>query len=293
MRSLVVVFLSIALVLSGCKKDETEYPAPEVSFIAGDNYVSGDTTLALGELYKVGIRASNPNVNLTNFIIRVETDIVETYLDSGMNTSELVYETYITKGLSEVENWTFIIRDKDGKSSEIGFVIKKDTTTEFGNISYFPSVTLGAQNNPTNSFFSLSDGLTYNLDGAYLNQDLIDLCYYYDFIDTDENTIASPGANIDESVFPGDHSIPNWTERRESRFKIAEIDESDFDAATNDSLLIAAYGQSDGKRKAKNLVAGDIYSFKNSDGKVGLFVVNSISGTDNGEVNIKIKFQEN
>ena len=68
--------------------------------------------------------------------------------------------------------------------------------------------------------------------------------------------------------------------------------ESEFLNATNDSLLIAVYGQAEGKRKAKNLQDGDIFSFKNEDGKVGLFKVNSVSGTDDGTINISIKVQE-
>jgi hypothetical protein len=293
MKNLIVVILVLGVAIAGCKKDENDYPSPLINFINGTDYVSNDTILELGETFKVGIEASNPNVNLTNFIIRVETDGVETYLDSGMNTPELVYETFITKGIKEVEKWTFIIRDKDGKSSEIGFVITKDTVTNFGGINYYPSITMGAQSSGINSFFSLADGLTYSLEDAFNNQEIIDMCYYYDFVDTDENTIASSGANIDESVFPGDYGLDKWITHRETRYKIADIQESDFDAATNDSLLIATYGLAEGKRKAKNLQTGSIFSFKNADGKVGLFVVNSISGTDNGEVSIKIKFQEN
>jgi len=64
-------------------------------------------------------------------------------------------------------------------------------------------------------------------------------------------TIASPGANIDNSVFPGTSGLSNWAIRKTSRFKTANITEQDFMNATNDSLLIVVYGQSDGNRKAK------------------------------------------
>lgn len=292
MNKLSVLFLLLFFVISACEKEKPNHPPPSIGFVTEGGFVYHDTTLALGESFKIGILAGNPNANLTNFIIRVESDIIETIFDSGMNTPSLHYENTFTKGIKDSEKWTFIIRDRDLKSSEISIIIKRDTSSAYGNIDYFPVVELGAQNNNTGSFYSLSKGEVYILEEAFLNQELIDLCYFYDFIDTDENTIASPGANIDESVYPGEYGLSNWTTRRTARFKLTDITETEFENATNDSLLIAAYGQSEGKRKAKNLQSGNIFSFKNEDGKTGLFLVHSVVGTDEGTVNISIKVQE-
>lgn len=290
MRKLLALLLIASILLLGCKKEGVEHPPPTIQLISGAEFVSVDTLLKLGEEFKVGINAANPNVNLTNFIIKVETNEIETFVDSGMNTPTLHYEKYVTKGISELEKWTFIIRDKDGRSSEVTLNIGLDNTGTYGSINYYPDIILGAQNNSLNSFYSI-DNDTYSLSEAFQNQDLIDLCYYYDFIDTDENTIASPGANIDASVYPGNEGLEYWTVRRESRFKLVDVSEEDFLNASNDSLLLAAHGVADGKRKAKNLATGNTFAFKNDDGRIGLFRVNSISGTDEGEVNISIKVQ--
>ena len=292
MNKLLTILVLLIFVISACKKEESNHPPPSIRFVTESGFVYHDTTLALGETFKIGILADNPNVNLTNFIIRVESDIIETFLDSGMNAASLDYEKVFTKGIKNSEKWTFIIRDRDLKSSEISINIKRDTSSAYGNIVYFPAVEMGAQNNITSSFYSLSEGEVYTLEVAYLNQDIIDLCYFYDFIDTDENTIASPGANIDASVYPGDSGLDNWSTRRTTRFKFTELTEEEFENATNDSLLIATYGQSEGKRKAKNLQSGNIFSFKNQDGKTGLFLVHSVIGTDEGTINISIKVQE-
>ncbi|MFC2111090.1 hypothetical protein ACFLQ5_01420 [Bacteroidota bacterium] len=171
-------------------------------------------------------------------------------------------------------------------------MLLKDSSSSFGNIKYYNNVELGAQNNITGSFYSLYDDSVYNLTNAYANQNKIDVCYYYDLINTDENTIASAGANIDASVYPGPNALANWSIKRTSRFKTSGISGNDFLTANNDSLLIVEYGQSDGTRKAKNLKSGDIFSFKNEDGKIGLFKVNSVNGTDAGTINISIKVQE-
>jgi len=39
--------------------------------------------------------------------------------------------------------------------------------------------------------------------------------------------------------------------------------------ATNDSLLIVVYGQSDGNRKSKKIFNQEIFFFKNENGKLG------------------------
>jgi len=292
MKWLLAIISLIATIIFGCEKVKINYPRPTINFVTNSGFVYSDTVLALGETFKIGINANNLNVNLTNFIIKVESDTLEVYLDSGMNTPILNYEKTLVKGIKDSERWIFIIRDRDGKSSEISFNILLDSTSTYGDINYFPEIELGAQNNSIGSFFSLTEDSVYTTEAAFANQNKIDLCYYYDFIDTDENTIASPGANINESVYPEENGPLNWATRRTSRYKLASISEENFLTATNDSLLLAIYGQSDGNRKAKNLQEGIIFSFKNNDGKVGLFKVNSVLGSDTGTINISIKVQE-
>lgn len=292
MKRLLVISVIILSGIYACNKEKTDYPPPLIHFISDEGFVYKDTTLKLGESFTIGVNANNSNVNLTNFIIRVESDVIETYLDSGMNTPTLNFVRTLTKGIKDTEKWSFIIRDRDGKSSEVSLNILKDTSSTFSNILYHPGIELGAQNSSLAEFYSIADDSVYFLNIAFEKQDKIDLCYYYDFIETDENTIASPGANIDASVYPGDNGLANWTTQRTTRYKVADISEDEFFNATNDSLLIAAYGQSDGNRKAKNLQNGNIFSFKNEDDKIGIFLVNSVEGTDSGKINISIKIQE-
>lgn len=292
MSKLASVMLLILVALYGCKKGDNDYPPPSIELVSGSSFISNDTILKIGDPFKIGIIANSPNINLTNFIIKVETHDTEVFLDSGMNTPQLHYEKTFIKGIDNVEKWNFIIRDRDGKSSEVSLSLHKDTSSSFGNINYYDNITLGAQNSEIASFFSLEQYTSFILSDAFLNQEMIDLCYYYDFIDTDQNTIASPGASIDGSVYPGEYGLNNWNTRRTSRFKVANISEEDFLNATNDSLLITAHGQSDGKRKAKNLQSGDLFAFKNENGKKGIFMVNNINGKDEGSINISIKVQE-
>lgn len=292
MKKLLYLIFVVAVAFYGCKKGENTYPPPTIQFITNSDFVQSDTTMKLGESFKIGVNANNPNANLTNLIIKIESDVIETFLDSGMNSPSLNFERTLVKGIKDTEKWIFIIRDRNGNSSEVSLNIYKDTSSSFGEILYHENISLGAQNSSLAEFYSIPEDSVYLLNSAFENQNKIDMCYYYDFIDTDENTIASPGANIDPSVYQGSSGLSNWTTRRTTRYKVANITEDDFYNATNDSILIATYGQSDGNRKAKNLQNGNIFSFKNEDGKIGMFLVNSVEGSDSGAINISIKVQE-
>jgi len=63
--------------------------------------------------------------------------------------------------------------------------------------------------------------------------------------------------------------LSNWAIRKTSRFKTANITEQDFMNATNDSLLIVVYGQSDGNRKAKKSSIRKYFSLKMKMEKLG------------------------
>lgn len=293
MNKLLVSLLVMGLIATSCDKEHINHPPPSIEFITGNGFVFHDTVLQLGAPFKIGIRASNPKVNLTNFIIKLQTDDMETYLDSGMNTPQLHFERTLVKGIAETEDWIFIIRDKDGKSAELNLQIDKDAASTYGPVDYFPSVIMGAQHSETGSFYATSTDSVYGLSAAFANQELIDLCYYFDEIETDAHTIASPGANIDPSVFPGAEGLSNWTTKRTTRFKPANITYADFLNATSDSLLVAVYGQTDGNRKSKNLEEGIFVAFKNNDGKLGIFMVRSITEADSGDIILDIKVQKN
>jgi hypothetical protein len=118
-----------------------------------------------------------------------------------------------------------------------------------------------------------------------------DRLYYYDFIGSDANSIASPNANVDPSVYPGASGLVNWTVKNETRYYKTTLTTADFNAATN-GLLVSAYNELMAKRKAKNLTSGDVYSFKTAHNKYGLFHVQDVSGQDSGYVKVNILIQE-
>lgn len=294
MSRIIVALLAISMLVAACKKDDDEDPVtpPQISLIDETGYISADAIVAAGDEIKVKVEFQKGSLNITNFIIKVMTDTEQTYFDTGMNTTGLIWEGSFTKSNAPTEEWTFIARDIEGNSSSTGFVITLDTSAQYTPLSDYGQLVFGAQDNvQTGGCYDIMAQSIYTHQAATADtiiQSGIDMIYYY--IDTDKNTIASSGANIEDGVFPVNPST--WTITRESRYYKTGLTADDFNMAVNDSIILANYEQGDAKRKAKNLKSGDIYTFKTEDGTLGIFLVDAVDGTNEGSINISLKIQE-
>ncbi len=153
------------------------------------------------------------------------------------------------------------------------------------------NVILGAQkNNSTGGFYSNATMRVYTQEEAYSKQDSIDIVYYFE--EEDENTIASPAANINDTIFVGTTAIPNWTVKNETRYYKTSSTTIDFAEIDDENDLISLFNIDDSKRKAKNLLLDDVYAFKTQAEKYGVFRVVSVTGEDTGSIVIEIKIQK-
>ena len=172
----------------------------------------------------------------------------------------------------------------------VSILIQNDSLAGPGPINTYTDIELGAQSN--NSFggcFSLYDQLVYFIGEAYNIQEIIDMIYYFG---EDDQTMASPGANIEEGIFPDEYSPDTWLFRNTTRYIKTNLSPDEFNLIQNDSILLVSYIEGEGKRKAKELETGDIYSFKTQGAKYGMFLVSEILGSETGSVKIDIKIQE-
>jgi hypothetical protein len=289
--SIFIAFLLFILILPSCKKNVSS--APQIYLNSDSGYVFKDSLMATGNNFKVQLNAaSGADVNITNIIIRNEHDgIVTDYFDTGINNEAIKISKILTKNVYNSEKWTFIAIDKNGGNAAVSFTLTKDPSSHYGQIKHL-NATIGAQlSSLYGSFLSLHSGKSFFQDSAFAHQDSIEMLYYYDAIDVDANTIASPNANIDPSVYTGASGLANWTIKNTTRYYKTALTYQEFDAANNDSLLLVSW-VNPGFRKAKNLVAGDIYSFKTASNKYGLFYVQQVVGLDTGSVDVKILIQE-
>jgi hypothetical protein len=299
MKKIAWLLLVITVVFISCDKndddDNMKKDPPTLSLLTTAPYVFTDSSFKAGDEMKFYFIAQKGSENITNFRVEMKTDITQTVFDTGLNAASLQFEKTFTKGFAEKEEWTFIVRDKNLKERSVTLIISLDTGAVFEEVLTFEDVVMGAQNHPTapKSFFSFAKDSSFTLEEAFYRQKDIDLVYYY--LGADENLIASPGANIEDEVFEkydAKYQFAQWNTKNTVRYKSANLTKNEFESIETDSALLALYGTSDGKRKAKNLKIGDTHSFKTENGKVGVFRVYDISGTDAGEVKISIKLQK-
>ena len=287
--SLCIILSLLITFLSSCSKEESENNISPVLLLKTDSiYISSDTSLAEGRQIILGVKAnSNGGENLCNLLI-ISNDSLRLY-DYGFNSTQIDKDIKIFKNSDSIQNISIIIRNKAGLSKSIILKIAKNGSL-YQPVIYFPEIILGAQqNSSTGSFCSLQNGMVYSLSNAFLNQELIDLLYYYN--STDHNTIGSPGANI-SGVYSGNNAPEFWAVRNTTYFSrtTLNIPISSFDNSLNDSLIIANIF-SNGGRKIKLLLPGQIWAFQTKDGKFGLIKIKEVDGLETGTVKFAIKLQ--
>lgn len=286
-----IVLFFIGMLCFACTEENKPGSPPEIHLLSGNDLIDKDTIIAPGQLMQFSIVAQAVEYPITQFLIRVIADSVQVYYDSGMYVQDLDWTGSFAKSFNDNETWEFIVRDRSSVSNQVDIIIGNDTSAGFGPISTLDDILLGAQdNNVDEGFLSLQSGLAYFAEEAKNHQEEIEMIYYY--LAADGNVIAAPGSNIEEEVFGPELTPVNWEYRNTTRFLKTDITSQQFDTIENDSLLIVSYTEGEGKRKAKLLEAGDIYSFKTQESKFGLFRVNQLSGTTDGNVEIDIKIQQ-
>lgn len=294
---LVIILL---LILVGCTKEGDKTP-PKLNLIQSNSFTSDSATVAIGFPYKIGITAQKGGAAITNLVITLTTENgTETALDSGIYNQDFSYERTVSYGASRFEKWSFMIRDKNGKSASTTLTILKDTNSTFGPIAYYSSVKLVTQNNLLpGSFFSLNDGTIFTSANAETNQSAIQIITYWGdkLIPETGFTLSSPGESDVTTFYP---MIMNWTlPYNETRYKTdsVSISHEAFDAAYNDSLIITNYtSTTSGKRKFKMVKSGYVIPFQVTTGaaagKRGLIKINSMLDGIDGYIEADIKVQK-
>ena len=284
-----VLLLIACLGISGvsCSKSETDAGAPTIELVDGENLITKDTSAMEASTLHFRVHCKwNGDQSLTNFIVANNGVRV---VDEGMNTEEFVRDVNFAKSVSEVDSISFIIRDINGNSSNKSLRVEKKAGSGGGELIWYNNVTLDAQNAVGGkSFLSFVNGVTYTKQDAAPIAQNINLLYYYDTAPAgDANTLASPGANLD-----GVFDLSGWAMLNTTRFIKMSISQVQFEAITDPINVVNAYSTT-GNRKAKNLVVGDTYSFKDeSKGKYGIFRVTEVVGQDAGKVVITIVMQK-
>ena len=168
--------------------------------------------------------------------------------------------------------------------------------TDYGSINFFPSITLGFQNNSTfNHFLDSDNGITYNETTVSGHESEIDqLCYYYVTSNLPSPSFSCPGYTAAVGYYP---LLNNWATKNSTSFDFNSVDNNlisfaQFDSATNDSLLVAAFNSQKVSGLCKYCYTGKIIPFKTQAGKNGLIKVIRADVTETGSIEVSIKVQK-
>jgi hypothetical protein len=283
-----IIFLSI--LATGCLKQEELRPAPTISFKTGGNYISGNYIAYSGESVLVGLECKwNGTDALQSLILYSNGNPVRALNISDTSAQNLVVDTIsLIKSDLDTEDWAFLITDSQGIGSYIGFTL---TLNNLGGQIVKTTATIGL-NTTNNSYYSLFNGMAYDNSSVETGsiQNKIDFIGAYDA--TNGVNLISPNApNLPEPYLT---DMTDWNVKNDTKFCLTDLVPTQFDYINLDNLIISSFptNPTNQKNKAKNLKADDIYAFKISDGRYGLFKVNSVTSGADGNVKVDIKIQQ-
>lgn len=306
MRRIVQLIIALSvlfLMFYACKSEHNSAP-PTIELIFNENTTNDGDTVAIGHPLNFTVKAIGVDENITNFTVKKVFDGVEkTVLDSGLNAPDFVISQTFFQGVEEKAEWVFSVMDRDRKTATTGITVIKDPDSEFGGIHYYPSITLGYQNNTKiGHFLNLSTGEIFHSDTAKLFQEYIDVLVYFNYSAQmgemkPSPTFSSPGedpfgnAEMYDDFYP---DLLEWHTRNYTKWDIRVdngITEEAYINSQNDSLLIVSYDNAWGRKKYKWSFPGIFIPFETADGKKGIIKVIEADFDDKGSITFSMKVQ--
>lgn len=272
---LAALFMSVAVMVSSCGKDETETdPGPSLTLKGGPGYTSTDAIIEIGATIKVGVVGGKSSVSgdkLTRFkCIFTSNNVPTTILDTTLSTDSFNWETELEFNSIGTGVISFELTDKGNMSNKASFSI----TVEGPETVKYANVELGSWNDVIGSFFSTSEGIAYTVTQTATvpaNQSKIDFLFFKGV--TNANTIASPD-DVDANSL-SDLKLSQWTNKNQTRFNPSSYSAAQFDAIGS-NFQFPSFDLGVQSTKINQLVVGDVFLFKTKANKLGLVKIVSL-----------------
>jgi hypothetical protein len=294
-----ILLTSAILLFNQCTEDENGSSTPFILLKTGDQYTLNESYVPVGGQLKFGISAAGDGFEITNLTVKRKTDAGSvTELDKGMFIKKGGLDTLLSyyKGYADKETWIFSIMNSNRDTASVSIIVNKGSGSAYGDIDFFPSITIGYQNNSTlTNYVDANSGQAYTSTTVAGNEQLIDIVsYYYLSSGSSSPTISCPSYNTAKSYYPvmNDWAVQNSTVYDYFTTDNNLISVAEFDAAQNDSLLINGYKPESVSGTCKFCFAGKVIPFKTSQGKYGLLKVLHADEVDTGYIELAIKIQK-
>ena len=295
---LILSCMTLAGMFSSCTKEE-DTSKTFLMLKTGSAYTPDGAEISEGGTIRIGILASGAGSPLTYIRIdRIAGNDTVTQYDRGIYCEDegLDLDVSFSKSSAEEETWQVTVMNADRVTAVQSLKIYKGTGTAYGPIHYFPSVTIGLQqNNAGNQFLDLDQGLAYNQTTVSGHEPEIDLLgYFYYTSGNPSPTFTCPGYNSAIGYYP---VLANWTVKNTTLYDYNSSDNNLvapglFDAAVNDSILVSAYNSTKVSGNCKYCYTGKIIPFKTQAGKYGLIKVIRADESAEGTIEMAIKIQQ-
>ncbi|MEN6502838.1 MAG: hypothetical protein ABFC55_10720 [Tenuifilaceae bacterium] len=297
MRKLTICLIAIFL-LAACSEKESVDTPPSITFQTG-SYTQDGEAVPLGGKLTFGITANGGSEPLTNIRIqRVAGGNVITEVDKGLFVKNVDYPYVVNAVKSDAseEVWRFMAMNSKRDSVVITRTVLLGEGVAYGPIRHFPSVKIGMQNNTEYPhFLCLSTGTTYSNEEVAGNEASIDLlAFVYQTSGIWSPTLNCPQYTTAPSYYP---IVGSWTTRNSTLYDYNAVDNNlvsldEFNAATNDSLLVASFKPQSSSGNCKFCFTGKIVPFKTQQGKYGLIRIIHADQVAEGYMELEIKIQE-
>ena len=287
----------VILILFSCKK-ENDFRKPTVILNTGYQYVKPNSKIQTGASMKFGIIAAGIDGTLTNIKITKITKIdTIVQFDKGVWIGGNGIDTFFTfsKSSADYETWIFSVMNSNRDTASTRIKVLKAEGSVYGVINYYPSITLGLQNNTNPHFLNLISGQIYDNSNISGHEQEIDLTAIYYFTSGKPSpTLTCPGYTSIVGYYP---EILNWTVKNNIQYDYYSADNllissKTFDLATNDSTLTASFRPQNISGWCKYCDTGKVIPFKTAAGKYGLVKIIKADQIESGTIEIAIKIQQ-
>jgi len=293
---LAVLVLAAGLIATtSCKKDET-HAVPTVSHSGNDAYELDFTTDSSQHVvFNVYVKAE---AEVETFSITETKTPGSSSTYDASTTGKFKGETdktysfdkvFTAADFTSVDSYTYEFRvtDKDGQVATTKVTVKMKPIPD-KEINSFTAVLMGAQNATEGSYFDAEADSVYTQSDADNNQSLIDFVYYYG--STNKASIAAPNDTTVNGTGAGSLSLTaNWTTQNATVFYKTSLTANDFTAIVNANNFEKDYDAAVTETRISKLAVDDVVAFKTVNGKIGLYHVVAITGTDSGTIKIDVK----
>lgn len=293
------LILLLAFTLSYCREEESTDDFPFILIKSGNDFTQDGASVPVGGQMKFGISAVGGGAAITNFRVKrivEEETLVE--LDKGIYIATGGIDTTLVfvRGQAQQETWNFFIMNANRDTASVSLTILKGDGSAYGPIMFYPSITLAyPANTQYEHFLDLDSGMAYPQGDVSGHEQDIDLAAFFYFTSGKSSpTLTCPGYPSAMTYYPmfADWPVKNSTSYDYKTSDNDLVSTEQFDAAMNDSLLVAGYLPQNVSGLCKFCYTGKVIPFKTAGGKYGMVKVIWADEQEGGSMEIAVKIQQ-